>query len=82
MRERLGERLPRFSQEERDLLHYSVDFIGLNHYTTRYIAHSTENPGGHDYYAAQQMERIGNTLNLISTLFVIFFSNFSCSVDS
>ncbi|CAO2837470.1 unnamed protein product [Amaranthus hypochondriacus] len=58
MRERLGERLPRFSQEEKDLLHYSVDFIGLNHYTTRYIAHSTENPEGHDYYAAQQMERI------------------------
>ncbi|KMT14694.1 hypothetical protein BVRB_4g074620 isoform A [Beta vulgaris subsp. vulgaris] len=58
MHERLGDKLPKFSQEERDLLQNSIDFIGLNHYTTRYIAHSTENPEEHEYYAAQEIERI------------------------
>ncbi|KAL8166225.1 hypothetical protein V2J09_007724 [Rumex salicifolius] len=58
MRDRLGDRLPKFLEEERGLLRNSVDFIGLNHYTTRYIAHSTENPEGHDYYEVQEMERI------------------------
>ncbi|XP_021843429.1 beta-glucosidase 42 [Spinacia oleracea] len=58
MREKLGERLPKFSQEERDLLQNSIDFLGINHYTSRYIAHSTDDPEGHDYYAAQEMERI------------------------
>ena len=64
MRERVGENLPRFSEEERKLLQNSMDFIGLNHYTTRYIAHSTEGSEGLDYYAAQEMERIGNADSL------------------
>ena len=34
MRERLGERLPSFSEEQKSLLKGSVDFLGLNHYTT------------------------------------------------
>lgn len=58
MRAKLGERLPKFSEEERDLLKSSLDFVGLNHYTTRYIAHATGNCENHDYYAAQEMERI------------------------
>eukprot|EP00249_Psilotum_nudum_P019963 c27498_g2_i1 orf=485-2083(+) len=37
MRERIGNRLPRFSSEEINLLRNSLDFIGINHYTTRYI---------------------------------------------
>ncbi|KAH9622775.1 hypothetical protein KSS87_007371 [Heliosperma pusillum] len=58
MRERLGERLPKFSDEEKELLHNSVDFLGLNHYTSRYITHSTENSEEHDFYAAQGVDRI------------------------
>ncbi|MCF7838062.1 MAG: beta-glucosidase [Candidatus Marinimicrobia bacterium] len=38
MRDRLGARLPRFSPAERDLLKGSVDFLGLNHYTTQYVS--------------------------------------------
>ncbi len=39
MRQRLGKRLPQFSDEERLLLKSSCDFFGLNHYTTMYAAH-------------------------------------------
>lgn len=42
MKERLGDRLPTFSEEEKELLKGSSDFLGLNHYTTMYAAHQTE----------------------------------------
>jgi beta-galactosidase len=38
MRERLGDRLPRFSEEERKMVLGSSDFFGLNHYTTMYAS--------------------------------------------
>ncbi|XP_027086148.1 beta-glucosidase 12-like isoform X4 [Coffea arabica] len=37
MRVRAGNRLPNFSNTERDLLIQSFDFIGLNYYTSRYV---------------------------------------------
>lgn len=39
MRDRVGDRLPRFSQEEMSLMKGSTDFMGLNHYTTMYASH-------------------------------------------
>ncbi|XAR65846.1 Beta-glucosidase [Bertholletia excelsa] len=57
MRKKLGNQLPMFSQKDRELLKNSVDFIGLNHYTTRFISHSTE-PGENEFYCAQEAERI------------------------
>ncbi|CAL9048642.1 unnamed protein product [Musa banksii] len=57
MRERLGDRLPKFSEAEKELLQNAIDFVGLNHYTTRFIAH-VENPGDIHFYQVQQMERI------------------------
>lgn len=42
MRERLGDRLPEFTPEQKKLLKGSADFLGLNHYTTHYASRSTE----------------------------------------
>ena len=38
MKSRLGERLPEFTQEEKDLIIGSSDFFGLNHHTTMYAS--------------------------------------------
>ncbi|MEI6864860.1 GH1 family beta-glucosidase [Flavicella sp.] len=39
MKDRLGDRLPTFSEEEKKLIKGTSDFFGLNHYTTMYAAH-------------------------------------------
>lgn len=59
MRERVDQ-LPKFSDEDKKLLVNSMDFIGLNHYTSRFISHATESPEGGHVYRAQAMETIGN----------------------
>lgn len=41
MRERLGERLPTFSEEDKKLVKGSSDFFGLNHYTTMLASHAS-----------------------------------------
>lgn len=38
MRERIGHKLPEFSDEDRRLIQGSSDFFGLNHYTTHYAS--------------------------------------------
>ena len=40
MRRRLGDRLPRFSPEDRERIHGSSELLGLNHYSTLYAAHA------------------------------------------
>ena len=40
MKDRLGNRLPKFSKEEKKMIKGTSDFFGLNHYTTMYAAHS------------------------------------------
>ncbi|RDX87200.1 Beta-glucosidase 40, partial [Mucuna pruriens] len=54
MRSRVGNRLPRFSKSQASLLKGSLDFVGINHYTTFYAMHNTSNILGvllHDYIA-------------------------------
>jgi beta-galactosidase len=41
MRERVADRLPHFDDHDRTLLKGSVDFFGLNHYTTMYATDAT-----------------------------------------
>ncbi|KAH9316388.1 hypothetical protein KI387_025015 [Taxus chinensis] len=43
MRERVGDRLPRFSVEESTLVKGSLDFVGVNHYTTYYATNNKTN---------------------------------------
>jgi beta-glucosidase len=50
MRDRLGDRLPAFSDEDHARLRGSADFFGLNHYTTHRVAHV--DGGGHVYDGA------------------------------
>jgi len=42
MKERVGKRLPEFTDEEKALLKGSSDFFGLNHYTTMYASQAVE----------------------------------------
>lgn len=59
MRKTLGDQLPKFSEEDKKLLRNSKpDFLGINHYTSRFICHVTDNTGGTYYYKAQAMKRI------------------------
>ncbi|XP_068664844.1 beta-glucosidase 42 [Aristolochia californica] len=58
MREKVGKRLPVFSDEEKELLRNSVDFLGLNHYTTRLIRHLPTKPEENNIYREQEVERI------------------------
>ncbi|CAM0884104.1 unnamed protein product [Alopecurus aequalis] len=60
MRERLGDRLPKFSEKDRELIRNKIDFIGLNHYTSRFVANRL-NPQSKEihYFQARQIERIG-----------------------
>lgn len=52
----VGARLPTFTADQAMKLKNSIDFIGLNHYTTRYVKASTTTPGllGGDWNSDQQ----------------------------
>ena len=41
MRTRVGSRLPRFSKDQSSLLKGSLDFVGINHYTTWYAENNS-----------------------------------------
>ncbi|KAF7831641.1 cyanogenic beta-glucosidase-like [Senna tora] len=51
MRHLVGRRLPKLSAEERRVVIGSFDFIGINHYSTRYAAHAPQlsNATHHNY---------------------------------
>ena len=50
MRERVGDRLPRFTREESESLLGSSDFFGLNHYTTMFAAEASAEAGAQSVY--------------------------------
>jgi beta-glucosidase len=49
IRERVGSRLPEFEEED-IILHMSTDFIGINHYTSRYSLDVISNSSADGYF--------------------------------
>uniref|UniRef100_A0A453G546 Uncharacterized protein n=2 Tax=Aegilops tauschii subsp. strangulata TaxID=200361 RepID=A0A453G546_AEGTS len=68
MRQRVGEYLPKFSEKDRELMRNKIDFIGLNHYTTRIIG-NRPNPQPQEihFYQVEQIERSGTMIHLSKT---------------
>ncbi len=48
MKKNLGNRLPRFSTDDKTLLKSAADFFGLNHYTTMYASQAGKNDNGEE----------------------------------
>lgn len=57
MRKEVGDRLPFFTKDEAALLQGSLDFVGINHYTTRYVTSSSQekNPDECDFFDDQRV---------------------------
>jgi beta-galactosidase len=51
MKDRLGDRLPKFTDEERETLMGTTDFLGLNHYSSLYAAAPKKDPSYGGYWA-------------------------------
>ncbi|EFX00728.1 beta-galactosidase [Grosmannia clavigera kw1407] len=49
MRAQLGDRLPSFTEAERQLVQGSNDFYGMNHYTADYVRHRPGSPAVEDF---------------------------------
>jgi beta-glucosidase/6-phospho-beta-glucosidase/beta-galactosidase len=68
MRQRVGDQLPKFSEKDRELIRNKIDFIGLNHYTSRFIANQPNpQPNEIHFYQVQQIKRIGTMFQLSMT---------------
>lgn len=67
MRQRLGDDLPTFSEKDKEFIRNKIDFVGINHYTSRFIAHH-QDPEDIYFYRVQQVERIGTILQLQQNL--------------
>jgi len=63
MRQRVGDRLPVFTTEEKAMLKGSSDYFGFNHYTSEYIGQPTYPPSGKgwsaDEYVVSSRQRDG-----------------------
>ncbi|KAL4376860.1 hypothetical protein GQ457_02G039800 [Hibiscus cannabinus] len=59
MRERLGDRLPEFTDEDKELiLNSPMDFVGLNQYTSRLVSHAEDSGEEGHFEKSQQVAKI------------------------
>eukprot|EP01018_Ginkgo_biloba_P001381 Gb_31508 [translate_table: standard] len=59
MRTRVGSRLPEFTTDEVEMVKGSVDFVGLNHYTTMYVADAPVTSNLKDYWEDMSISLTG-----------------------
>jgi len=57
MRKQLGDRLPQFTDKERELVQGSNDFYGMNHYTADYIKHLDTEATPEDFSGNLEMSK-------------------------
>ncbi|OMO71469.1 Glycoside hydrolase, family 1 [Corchorus olitorius] len=58
MHERLGDKLPEFTEEDKELLESCMDFVGLNQYTSRLVSHATDSAEEAHFDRTQQIHKI------------------------
>lgn len=77
MRSRVGNRLPTFSKSQATLLKASLDFVGINHYTTLYVYNVAVSL--HDYIEDSGVLTL-RKFKLNSLLFLLLFHDllFGC----
>lgn len=68
MRERLGDLLPEFTKEDKELLKNPMDLVGLNQYTSRLVSHAEDSVDEEGHFAkAQLVEKIGTVHNKLTS---------------
>ncbi|KAK3027537.1 hypothetical protein RJ639_041728 [Escallonia herrerae] len=72
MRSLVGERLPKFSQEQSKLLVGSFDFLGVNYYTTYYAVDAPKSNGEHPSYLTDSQITF---LSKLDTLQILYAGN-------
>lgn len=64
MKKHAGSRLPSFTAEQSKMLRNSYDFIGINYYTARFVAHRPHiDPALRRFRTDHQFERKGKNAN-------------------
>lgn len=75
MRSMVGDRLPKFSKEQKSLLKGSFDFLGLNYYTGYYAAHVLSRNGVVSSTSDNMARLTGKILFYLPNYFLVI-SNF------
>lgn len=75
MRSFVGERLPKFTKQESDLVKGSFDFLGLNYYTSNYAHYSPHpnNAGGKGSYTTDALVNQTSKYHILITFIHIIF---------
>lgn len=70
MRELVGDRLPKFTKEQSEMVRGSFDFFGINYYTSRYVEDVMFDPNANLSYTTDS--RVKHTSNKID----FYFTNY------
>jgi len=68
MRSLVGKRLPKFSDQESKLVAGSMDFLGLNYYTTYYAANNVSKTNKPSYPTEANVQELSEEIFHLSIL--------------